>query len=102
VADYLVSFSAVSSDAIPEDAGTRLADVLGTMPGVGQLDGATGDAERRRLFAAFVIDVEHGMADAARDGSRLAKEALNAAGMHDAQLVRLGITLWEDRLEEGS
>jgi hypothetical protein len=100
VADYMVSFSAVSSDAIPANAGARLADVLGTMPGVGQVDGASGDGARRRLSAAFVIDVEHGMADAARDGSRLAKEALNVAGMPDAQLVRLGIILWDDRLED--
>jgi hypothetical protein len=33
------------------------------------------------------------MADAARDGSRLAKEALKVAGMGDAQLTELAVTL---------
>ena len=41
------------------------------------------------------------MADAARDGSRLAKEALNVAGMHDAQLVRLAISLRDEPSAEG-
>ena len=34
-----------------------------------------------------------GMADAARDGSRLAKEALTVAGLGDAQLVELSVSL---------
>ncbi len=32
-------------------------------------------------------------ADAARDGSRLAKEALKVAGMGEAQLVELAVTM---------
>jgi hypothetical protein len=38
------------------------------------------------------------MADAARDGSRLAKEALKVAGMGEAQLVELSVTMM-DRLD---
>ena len=41
----------------------------------------------------FTISVVHGIADAARDASRLAKEALNASGLPDAQLVELALTL---------
>jgi hypothetical protein len=102
VSDYLVRFSAVSADTLPPEAGERLVGVLDSMPGVGPVDGAAQDSESRRVSASFTIDVEHGMADAARDGSRLAKEALNAAGMPDAQLVRLAIVLWDDRLAEDS
>jgi hypothetical protein len=97
MSDYVVTFSAVSADPLDDRSAGRLADTLVAMPGVGVVDGAQQDSGSRRVGASFVIDVEHGMADAARDGSRLAKEALNVAGMPDAQLVRLGIVLWEDR-----
>ena len=102
MSDYLVRFSAVSAETLPVEAAELLAGVLDSMPGVGPVDGAAQDSESRRVSASFVIavDLGHGMADAARDGSRLAKEALNAAGMPDAQLVRLAILLWEDRLAE--
>jgi hypothetical protein len=43
--------------------------------------------------ATFWIDVRLGMADAARDGSRLAKEALKVAGLGEAQLVELAVTM---------
>jgi hypothetical protein len=36
------------------------------------------------------------MAEAARDGSRLAKEALSMAGMPDSKLVELVVRLVED------
>ncbi len=45
------------------------------------------------MGATFWIDVRLGMADAARDGSRLAKEALKVAGMGEAQLVELAVTM---------
>ena len=93
--DYLVRFSAVSADPLEEDAARRLATALATTPGLASADGAEQDDSRRRVSGAFSIDVKRGMAAAARDGSRLAKEALNAAGLADAQLVELTITLRE-------
>jgi hypothetical protein len=45
------------------------------------------------VSATFRIEVRLGMADAARDGSRLAKEALKVAGMGDAQLTELTVAL---------
>jgi hypothetical protein len=103
VPDYVVSFSAMSGEALASDAADRLAATLAATPGTGPVDGATQDSEARRVSASFVIEVPErgGMADAARDGSRLAKEALNTAGMPDATLVRLAIRL-EDEPDEGA
>ena len=66
---------------------------LAAMPGIEAVDGTAPDRRRRSLSAAFWIDVRLGMADAARDGSRLAKEALKVAGMGEAQLVELSVTM---------
>jgi hypothetical protein len=101
VPDYMVSFSAMSGEALAPDAADRLAATLAATPGAGPVDGAAQDLEARRVSASFVIAVPErgGMADAARDGSRLAKEALNSAGMPDAHLVRLAIRLEEERDE---
>jgi hypothetical protein len=98
VPDYLVSFSAVSSDPLRSDAAERLAAALGATPGAGPVDGASQESDARRVTATFVIDMPRGqgMADAARDGSRLAKEALNSAGMPAAQLVHLAIRLADE------
>jgi len=91
--DYRVRFTAVAEDPLGTDAAVRLAQALENMPGVGRVEGAQQDDEARRVSAGFWIDVRLGMADAARDGSRLAKEALKGAGMSEAQLVELAVSL---------
>ena len=50
----------------------------------------------RTVVGAFDIGVEQAMAEAARDGSRLAKEALSMAGMPDSKLVELVVRLVDD------
>lgn len=91
--DYRVRFSASSSSPPATDAADRLAAALATMPGTDGVEETTQDRRRRRVAATFWIQVRLGMADAARDGSRLAKEALKVAGMGDAQLVELAVTI---------
>ena len=76
-----------------DDAADRLARALGMTPGLGRVDGTSQDAAERAVDGRFLIEVRGAMADAARDGSRLAKEALNGAGMPDAMLVELAVSL---------
>jgi len=94
--DYRVRFTAVSGGPLVSDAGTRLAAALEGMPGMESIEETAQDRRRRRVTATFWIKVRLGMADAARDGSRLAKEALRAAGMEDAQLLELSVS-WRPR-----
>ena len=91
--DYRVIFSAVSGGPLEADASDRLAAALASMPGADGVDASDQDGRRRRVTATFWIKVRLGMADAARDGSRLAKEALKVAGMGEAQLVELSVSL---------
>lgn len=91
--DYRVTFSADVGQAVDDGAAARLAEALAATPGTGRVEAAGQDDDARRVSATFWIEVRLGMADAARDGSRLAKEALKNAGMPDAQLVELGVTL---------
>ena len=93
--DYQVRFTATSSGSIATDARDRLAAALATMPGASGVEEAAHDRRRRRVTATFWIEVRLGMADAARDGSRLAKEALKVAGMGEAQLVELSVAMGE-------
>jgi hypothetical protein len=93
VQEYRVEFSAVASRPLAKDAAARLSRALASMPGADGFEGASQDGRRRRVSAAFRIGVRLGMADAARDGSRLAKEALKVAGMGDAQLTELEVRL---------
>lgn len=93
--DYRVEFTATSSSSIAPDARERLAAALAGMPGASGVEETTHDRRRRRVTAAFWIEVRLGMADAARDGSRLAKEALKVAGMGQAQLVELSVAMGE-------
>jgi hypothetical protein len=100
--DYLVSFSAVAAEPLQGDVAARLAGALAATPGTGAVDSATQDDQRRLVVGRFTISVVHGIADAARDASRLAKEALNGAGLPDAQLVELALTLrYDDDPAEG-
>lgn len=96
MSDYRVRFSATSSGALDGDAGERLHTALLTMPGVDGVSGVEPDEGGSGVTAVFHIEVRLGMADAARDGSRLAKEALKVAGMGEAQLVELAVTMNDD------
>lgn len=91
--DYRISFTATSSAPPAPDAADRLSAALAAMPGAGGVEDTSQDRRRRRVTAVFWIEVRLGMADAARDGSRLAKEALKVAGMPDAQLVELAVSM---------
>lgn len=91
--DYRVRFIATSSRSLDKDASERVASALATMPGADGVQEVDQDRRRRRVTATFWIQVRLGMADAARDGSRLAKEALKVAGMGDAQLIELSVTM---------
>ena len=93
MSDYRVRFTAVAEEPLGTDAAERLAHALEHMPGAGRVEGAQQDDRARRVSAGFWIEVRLGMADAARDGSRLAKEALKGAGMGEAQLVELAVSL---------
>lgn len=86
-------FSATSSGPLAGDARDRLMTALVTMPGVGGVTEVEPDGTGSAVTATFIIEVRLGMADAARDGSRLAKEALKVAGMGEAQLVELAVTM---------
>ncbi|MGI9540218.1 MAG: hypothetical protein ACR2N6_08720 [Miltoncostaeaceae bacterium] len=92
---YRIEYSAVTRDDLPPDAGERLARALEEMPGTSSFEGASASVDARRLSASFGLDVRLGMADAARDGSRLAKEAVKEAGFGAAQLVELRVQLAE-------
>ncbi len=98
MSDYRVRFSATSSVPLADDAATRLETALVTMPGIDEVAGVGPEPGGPGVRATFWIDVRLGMADAARDGSRLAKEALKVAGMEEAQLVELSVTMM-DRLD---
>ena len=91
--DYRIAFTAISGGSIPPDAAVRLQAALAAMPGASGVAEATQDRRRRLVTATFWIEVRLGMADAARDGSRLAKEALKVAGMGEAQLSELSVRM---------
>ena len=91
--DYRIEFTASSGDRIAADAAKRLSAALAAMPGASGVESAGQDRRRKRVTATFWIEVRLGMADAARDGSRLAKEALKVAGMGQAQLIELSVRM---------
>jgi hypothetical protein len=91
--DYRIEFGATSGGSIPPDAAARLEAALAAMPGAAGVAGSAQDRRRRTVTATFWIQVRLGMADAARDGSRLAKEALKVAGMGEAQLTELSVRM---------
>ena len=98
ICDYRVMFTASSSTPLAPDSAKRLSAALATMPGASGVDSSAQDRRRRHITATFWIEVRLGMADAARDGSRLAKEALKVAGMGQATLIELSVRM-EDRPE---
>ena len=93
MSDYRVRFSATSNGPLADEAGARVESALRTMPGIADVADVVADRAADQVSATFWIDVRLGMADAARDGSRLAKEALKVAGMGDAQLTELSVSM---------
>jgi hypothetical protein len=96
ISRYEVRFTATNSEDVSPDLAERLGAILATLPGVesgsgGQLEGP------RTIIGVVELEVEQAMAEAARDGSRLAKEALGMAGMPDAKLIELQVRVVEDR-----
>lgn len=91
--DYRVAFTALAPGPLADDARDALARALATMPGVDGLEGVHLDGGGDRLRAVFWLGVRLGMADAARDGSRLAREALTVAELTQTQLVELSVSL---------
>ncbi len=89
---YRVRFCAISGEALGANAAERLAAALSSMPGIDDVEG-TSSGDDGSVSATFWIEVRLGMADAARDGSRLAREALKVAGMQVAQLIELSVTI---------
>ena len=70
------------------------------MPGIARSLGADHDLASHTVTGAFQLEVARGMAAAARDSSRLAKEALKLAGLGEARLVELTIALRQTQLTE--
>jgi len=93
VSEYVIRFTAVNPDDLDGDATARLADAAGAVPGTRPVGAVRVDPVRRSIEAGFAIDVEQAMAEAARDGGRLAKEMLLAARMPDARLVEMSVRL---------
>jgi hypothetical protein len=91
--DYRIAFTAVAPRPVDAAAAALLDGALRAMPGIDAVEAIAPDDGQRRVNGAFWIQVRLGMADAARDGSRLAKEALKVAGMADTQLVELSVSL---------
>lgn len=89
--NYRIRFSAVDPEPLAPDAARCLVVALEELPGPDRVGAATQDGDNRLVEADFVIRVRHGMADAARDGSRLAKEGLKVANMPDATLIELNV-----------
>jgi len=92
---YEVSFAAEPEPGAPEEVGGRLPEILQGVPGVHSVRAESGDTSDPRERGTFLIEVRDGLgiAAAARDASRLAKEALSLAGAPDARLVELNVRL---------
>jgi hypothetical protein len=90
---YEVRFRAVAPEDLTDDPAGRLRDALADMPGIAAALGAELDPPPRTVSGGFRLEVARGMAAAARDSSRFAKEALKLAGMGDARLIALQIEL---------
>jgi len=90
---YSIRFQARDDHELPADAGDRVRAALDGMPGTGSVHGAGEDRELRTVSGEFQVEVDHGIAEAAQVSSRFAKEALKAAGLGDAQLVELWVSL---------
>ena len=93
VSEYIIRFIAVNVDDLDDAAYARLVEAAKTMPGIRLVGEVMVDAEARRLDVRFAIPVEQAMAEAARDGGRLAKEILLSARIPDARLVEMTVRM---------
>lgn len=93
---YRIAFTAESPAGLDTTAVGALSAALRTMPGIERVDAVAAGAGPERITAVFWIVARLGMAEAARDGSRLAKEGLKVAGLAHSQLVELAVSLRDD------
>jgi hypothetical protein len=93
VSEYIIAFTAINADDLDDAAVERLAQAARDMPGTRPVGRVLVDPDTRRIQASFAIGVEQAMAEAARDGGRLAKELLLAARMPDARLVEMTVRM---------
>jgi hypothetical protein len=94
--EYRVAFRARAREVLDAGVARALGRALDAMPGIERVETAVLGEDGADVSGAFWISVRLGMADAARDGSRLAKEALKVAGLGDSQLVELGVVMGAD------
>ena len=93
---YVIRFTAENPEELDAGSTARLTEASQAMPGTRSVGPVRVDPVRRRIEAAFAIGVEQAMAEAARDGGRLAKEMLLTARMPDARLVEMTVRLTDD------
>lgn len=93
VSEYVIRFTAVNPDDLDAAATGRLEGAAQAIPGMQPRGRVLVDPLTRRIEAEFAIDVGQAMAEAARDGGRLAKEILLAARMPDARLVEMSVRM---------
>lgn len=89
--EYVIGFRAINAVDLEGDERDRLDRAARMMPGIRVVGSAEADAATRTLWAQFAIPVEQAMAEAARDGGRLAKEILLSARIPDARLVEMTV-----------
>lgn len=90
-----MSFTAIDPEDLDDAANERLAQASRDIPGTRPVGRVLVDPVTRRIQASFVIAVEQAMAEAARDGARLAKEMLLTARMPEARLVDMTVRMLE-------
>ncbi len=93
MSEYVIRFMAINPDDLDATAGERLDGAARAIPGTRPVGRVRIDPVRKSIEAGFAIDVEQAMAEAARDGGRLAKEMLLAARMPDARLVEMTVRM---------
>lgn len=89
--EYVIGFRAINAVDLDGDERDRLDHAARMMPGIRVVGAAEADPATRTLRAQFAIPVEQAMAEAARDGGRLAKEILLSARIPDARLVEMTV-----------
>jgi len=91
--EYVVRFMAVNPEDLDGAATERIQAAARAIPGACPRGRVLVDPSTRRIEAEFAIEVAQAMAEAARDGGRLAKEILLAARMPDARLVEMSVRM---------
>jgi len=97
VSEYVIRFMAINPDELDAAATDRLEAAAQAIPGTRPCGRVLVDPLTRRIEAEFSIEVAQAMAEAARDGGRLAKEILLAARMPDARLVEMSVRMGDSQ-----